>query len=484
MSFRMKKMHKKYWRCFSVLFVLLVLGTPGWAKKYSISLEIPDAADSIVFLAHYFNGQIFVDDTVRLDRQGKGIFEGDTLLDQGLYLIYLNKNRYSDFLMGSDQQFKIRHHFFSPDRFEITGSPDGELFNSYKIFLADLKVRQQKLINKRTEWQHNADSLKKINEELELLNQKVTGFWFAEADKYPDSFYGKFLLASYIPVPNEKDIPAQWTKNDSLRWVYEYNFRKNHYWDYLDLSDERFLRTPVLKPRLENYFDQVLLQRPDSVAPYAIKAIEKAKANSKTFRYVTTFLLNHFAKSQIMGMEAVFVRIAEKYYLSGLASWADSATIAGIGRQVVFKRNNLLGMKARELKMESWEGPHYSLYEVAADYTVLVFWEPDCGHCKKQIPELYTDVFLPLKEKKVVFFAVNSQTNREEWGKSINEHKLYDWINVWDPHNLTDFRINYDVQTTPIIYILDKDKRIIAKKIDSQTVKKMLEHLLDGKRVF
>ncbi len=482
MSFQMKKMHKKYWPSFSLLFLLLAFGKSGWSQEYSISLNIPDAVDSTIYLAHHFNGQIFVDDTLKLDHSGKGTFRGDSLLDQGLYLIYLNKDHFSDFMMGNDQKFEIKHRFSKPEELAIKGSQDGELFNSYKLFLVNLKEKQQALLNKRKEIQTNNDSLKQINEELELLNQTVTGFWFSEAKKYPDLFYSKFLLSNYIPVPEEKDIPENWLKNDSLRWMYEYNFRKNHYWDYLDVADERFLRTPVLKSRLENYFDQVLLQLPDSVVPCAIGTIEKSKANPKTFRYITTFLLNHFAQSQVMGMDAAFVKIAERYYLSGQANWADSATIASIGRQVAFKQNNLLGMKAKELKMESWEGPYFSLHEVKTDYTVLVFWEPGCGHCKKQIPELYNNVYLPLKDKNITFFAVNSQSKKEEWESFINEHKLYGWIHVWDPNDLNNFRINFDVQTTPVIYILDKDKKIIAKKIDPETVKKMLEYLLSGKR--
>jgi thiol-disulfide isomerase/thioredoxin len=474
-------MHKKYWNFFSFLLVLLMFAPTAWPQKYSISLTVPDAADSVIYLAHHFNGQIFVDDTVRLDPQGKGIFEGDSPLDQGMYLVYLNKDHFADFLLGSDQQFEIIHRFSKPEEFSVKGAQDTELFNSYRLFLSGLKVRQQELVARRKAAGDDENRLKQVHAELDELDRKVTGFWFSEAKKYPGLFYSKFLLSNYIPVLNEKDIPENWLKNDSLRWVYEYNFRKDHYWDYLDVSDERFLRTPVLKPRIESFFDKVLIQQPDSVIPYAIETIEKAKASPKSFRYITTFLLNHFAQSQVMGMDAAFVKIAEKYYLSGQANWADSATIASIGRQVVFKRNNLLGMKAKELKMESWEGPYFSLHEIKTEYTVLVFWEPDCGHCKKQIPELYNDVYLPLQDKSISYFAVNSQGKKEEWENFINEHKLYNWIHVWDPQDLNNFRINFDVQTTPIIYILDKDKKIIAKKIDPQTVKKILEHLVLGK---
>ena len=476
-------MHKKYWICFKLVSLLFIIINQGWAQKHSISLQIPDVADSTILLAHHFNGQIFVDDTIHLDMQGKGKFEGDSLLDQGLYMIYLDKDHFNDFLLGKEQVFEIYHSFTNPEKFKINGAKDGELFESYKFFLKDLKEKQQDLFNRKKALPEDSDSLKIVNAELEEMNTKVTEFWFSESKKYPNTFYSKFLLSSYIPSPKEEDIPVEWKKNDSLRWVYDYNFRKDHYWDYLDISDKRFLRTPVLKPRIDNYFDKVLLQKPDSVIPDVIKTIEKSKGNEITFRYMTNYLLNHFAQSQVMGMDAVFVKIAEDYYMTGQASWADSATIASIWRQIVFKRNNLLGMKAKELKMESIDGPFFSLHEIKTDYTVLVFWEPNCGHCKKQIPELYDKVFVPLKDKNVTFFVVNSQDKKDEWENFINDHKLYDWINVWDPTDINNFRINYDVQTTPMIYILDKDKKILAKKIDPETVKGILEYLFSGKKL-
>jgi hypothetical protein len=41
--------------------------------------------------------------------------------------------------------------------------------------------------------------------------------------------------------------------------------------------------------------------------------------------------------------------------------------------------------------------------------------------------------------------------------------------------NMPNFRQNYDVYQTPTIYLLDKDKRIVAKKITPEQVQDFME---------
>ena len=66
----------------------------------------------------------------------------------------------------------------------------------------------------------------------------------------------------------------------------------------------------------------------------------------------------------------------------------------------------------------------------------------------------------------------------EKWKKFIREYKL-EWINVADPQLHNNFRHEFDITTTPQIYLLDKDKKIKAKKIDVETLEKILDRDLN-----
>lgn len=156
--------------------------------------------------------------------------------------------------------------------------------------------------------------------------------------------------------------------------------------------------------------------------------------------------------------------------------------MANIKERVIKLQFNLLGMKSQDLMMETPEGAFVRLHEVDAPFTILYFWEPDCGHCKKITPLIKTEIYDKYKNIGVKVFAVCTQNQKEEWENAIADYNLFDFINCYDPNYQTNFRIYYDVYSTPIIYLLDKDKKIIAKRLDIDTIKTFLDHELENKK--
>jgi thiol-disulfide isomerase/thioredoxin len=277
-------------------------------------------------------------------------------------------------------------------------------------------------------------------------------------------------------------VPPAGCKNpDSLKWVVNYNFNKDHYWDNFNFKQTGMIRSPLIDSRLDKYIKNSILQIPDSFLRPTVALIEKAKASEEMFRYISLHRLNAAVTSEVMGMDKIFVGIAERYFLNGKAPWLDSAAIAKVKEKVMVTKPNLIGNLAPELKLPDSEGMFYSLRQMNSKYTVLLFWEPNCSHCKKTVPQLYKDLYLPLKDKGIDIYAVCTQNKREEWLKAISEYQLFDWTNVWDPLLTSNFRSLYDVFSTPVIYILDQKKKIIAKRLDVEIAVKFLNNQLEKK---
>ena len=120
------------------------------------------------------------------------------------------------------------------------------------------------------------------------------------------------------------------------------------------------------------------------------------------------------------------------------------------------------------------------LSDVKADYTILIFWDVDCGHCQKEIPkvlEVYNEL---LKEKKdVKVFSVYNQQELDKYLKYIDEKKL-DWINVYDGVHYNNLADKYDIFSTPVIYVLDKNKVIKARKIEVEQIKNIVNSIEAG----
>ncbi len=194
----------------------------------------------------------------------------------------------------------------------------------------------------------------------------------------------------------------------------------------------------------------------------------------KIYQFVAVYLFNHFRESEIMGHDAVIVKLADDIYLSGKADWVSKEFKDDLKKQVDLIRPNLIGKKAADLVMDSYSGIPVSLYDVRKDFTILYFWEPDCGHCQEATPKLKA-WYDKAKNNSIEVFAVCTQSDKAKWTKYIEDNKLT-WINGWDPKRSSHFDIYYNVQSTPMVYILDRNKKIIAKKLSVEDIGAFIEN--------
>jgi peroxiredoxin len=205
--------------------------------------------------------------------------------------------------------------------------------------------------------------------------------------------------------------------------------------------------------------------------------VELSETNRKVQQYVLVFLLDYYNKTELMGLDEMFVYVAEKYYLSGKAWWITDDFKKKLDERVMKIKPTLLGRKAPEIEAPMVSGEPTSLWHTDAKFTILTFYDPDCGHCKTAIPALGKVYQEKYADKDIAVFAMNTQVEFEKWKTFIDKNNL-NWINVWDPHRHSHFQINYDVSYTPIMFLLDRDKKIIAKKISLEDLEKILDNEL------
>ena len=283
------------------------------------------------------------------------------------------------------------------------------------------------------------------------------------------------LVKALLPVDvPDFPVPIGFANPDSVKWIRNYLYNKDHYFDNIDLTDERLLRTPILYSKLDAFFTNVLIQAPDSINREIDKLIKRCSPDYKVFQFVSVYLFNHFRESEIMGHDAVMVKLADDIYLSGKADWVTKEFKDDLRKQIDLIRPNLIGKKAENIVMDSYKGIFVSLYDVEKDFTILYFWEPDCGHCKEATPKLKVYYDKP-KDYSLEVFAVCTTSDKAKWTRYIEDNKLI-WINGWDPKRSSHFDYYYNVQSTPTVYILDKNKKIIAKKLSVEEIGSFIDN--------
>lgn len=452
--------------------------TPKTNKgKHRIEIKINGLKDTTLMLGYHFGASKYVQDTVKINSNGIALIQGDSLLHKGVYIAILPDKTNFDFLIDKDQSFSIET---SKDKLwenlKFKNSPLNTDFIAYQHFMKG-KQEQVLAIQKQMKADStNTELQKQSQEKLKAIDKAVKEEWKATREKNGGNMLSTLIALVETPTLPNFTIPAGVSNPDSVRWTMGYNYQKNHYWDNINLTDEGILRTPIFESRLKGYFTNILIQTPDSLNAEVDRFIAKTEGNKSTYQYVVSYLLNHFNQSNIMSHDAVFVHIAEKYYLSKKAQWATDDLMTKLKERVNRLRPNLVGKVAPNLVLESDNGEYIALNQVKAKYTVVYFWEPDCSHCQKETPILYK-FYNSVRDKGVQVYAIYTQYKKDEWTKYLTE-KGYDWINVWDANYNSNFRALYDITSTPTVFLLDKDKKIIAKKISVETLEQIVNDLL------
>jgi thiol-disulfide isomerase/thioredoxin len=455
-------------------------------KDYKISGEVTGLQDSTVMLAYYFGGKQYATDTANVIA-GRFTFEGDKELKGGMYLVVLSESKYFD-LIVSEQHFSFSTKLDNlVGAMTFTNSKENPPFYEYLNFITEM----QKQVTPIRQQLETAEGVTKTELKIEAqkIDSKVKAYRTNFLTNNSDKFFSKIVMATTeIEIP-ESPLDSAGNPDKS----FPYRFYKKHFWDNIDFSDERMLRTPIFFNKMDQYLDKLTAKHPDSINISADILVEKSRANTTIFQYVVSYITSNYERSKIMGMDAVFVHMVENYYITNQCTWVDSTELVKIADRAQKIAPNLIGRKASEFHdfygrpfMKDTLGIVHTLNEINADYTVLVFFGPTCGHCKKEMPKIkYNLDSLISAGYDIETFAVATEFDKKEWKKFINDQETGDWINVADinhddegnPVASSDWRDKYDIYSTPVIYLLDKEKKIIAKRITHKQIVEIITRL-------
>lgn len=461
------------------------------AQGYNIQITVPQMPGKNIILANYFEGKVYAVDTAKLDMKGVGSFtDSKKRLARGMYLLLFSNSNYFDLIIGDTQKFSIKSDTLDVIRnIEFVGSPENTAFRDFQRFMLEENQKSRKI---REEYDKDPD---KDKEEV----RKAYSARFDEADKevrayikqmvkqYPNSALATFANFTLSPeIPDFTKIVPENTKDRDMeirRQAYFYS--KKHFWDNTNFADSTLIRTPIFKNKLDEYFKNMVVIHPDSLYLSCVEILEKSRPCKPMFKYLMNYCLVYTFDNKIMGMDEAFVKLGQRYYVSGIVDWLDKDQMKKITDEVIKRQYNLLNHKAVDLKLPSLDGNWVSLYETKAPYILLLFWEPNCGHCKKQVPLAKKEIFERFGPHGLKVFSVNTHTNKKEWEEYIEKNELFDFINCWDPNRQSNYWTIYNVFSTPVMYLLDKDKKIIAKNLAIDQMVDLLkkEYQKQGKEI-
>jgi hypothetical protein len=470
-------------RFFSLLAFILI----AYAAKsqHQVTLQTPNYTSGLAYLTYYYGKNLSIQDSALINGKGVAVFKGPQKLLPGIYsIVFPGQRRAVDFLLDKEQVITVKADTADViNKTVVTGSKENILFQQYKKFIdvkgRQLQAEQQAYNNSKTK----ADSVlhennyKRFNNELNQYRENVI-------KQYPQS-----MLAALFKSMKEPGFLMEHplTKQDSLNNYYYY---KKHYWDGVNFMDDRIIRTPFFLPRVERYFRDILTPAADTIIKEADYLLLLARTNNEMYKFLLNWLTDEYMYPRYMGQDAVFVHLFEKYHSKGISTWLNEKQLTAISNRAYMLMANLIGEKAADLDMVDSSGKPSPLYGVDAKYTIVVFWDPNCGHCKEEVPRLDSFFRAKWKAEGVRMYGVLSEEDRKKWVEFIREHDLKDWIHVYQTEETkkaiadsqrAGYKQLYDVTQTPTLYLLDKEKRIIGKKLTPQQLDELLQTKIKNK---
>lgn len=454
-----------------LLFIFASLHSQA-QNAYEITANIKPFTKGSLYLGYHFGNKQYLLDSAKINESGDAVFTGPKKLQGGIYMIiYPEKNNWVECIIDQQQKFRLQTDTSNPIlQLQFTGSNDNMLFSVYQKKSMEIgkKIGQLRAASAQAKTPAANDS---INTKIRSLNHEMLAYRNAFQIEYP-----AHLLSTIFNLLKDPEVPPA-AKHPGGKYdsIYAYQYYKSHYWDGISFTDERLMRTPVLQPRFDRYFNNILPQMSDSLIVYADQILKASKPNEEMFKYFLSSLTDKYVNPQYMGQDAVFVHLFEKYYLTGAAdAWMSEAY-----KKYVFDRGysmmaNVIGKRAADLPMIDTLGNKFSLYAQQGPFTVLCFWDPTCGHCQEEVPKVDSIFQSKWKKQGVKLIGIMTDGGKDNWLKFIREHKLKDWVHIYQTEEAREkliaagqpgYRQLYDVYQTPMLYLLDKEKNIAAKKL-------------------
>ena len=475
---------------------------------YEITIDLKNCNDTLAYLTFYRFDKTLIKDTCTTIKNGRIVFNGKTKLPKGIYsLVSQQKSILFDFFIDDDtQKLHLKSEYgptISKDLTALNSDRENEFFN-YIRFLGDQNkaFMEYKQSHPLTTQKDSLDLTDKQNE----LEQSIVDY----ENQFINRFKGTFI-ADVVNLKTEKklkDIPKK--ADGTPDYDVSYKYYKDNFWRNVDFKDEGMVHNPFLFNKLKTYLDNVVVKHPDSVCVEIDRILAKSKPETLIYKLMLAHLTYTYETSKIMGFDKVFVHLSDNYFKTGKAKgiYEDDDVVQRIIKRADKLKPLLIGAKAIDLSMiraedfpkmkamgfedaknsEEMTKVFYrnvnevnkmwvKLSDVKAEYTILVFWDVDCGHCQKEIPKLVSAYNEMTNEKKdVKVFSVYMQHEGDKYLKYIADNKL-PFINVYDGAHYNNAIEKYDVYSTPVIYILDKNKVIKAKRIEADKVKEIIQSL-------
>lgn len=254
------------------------------------------------------------------------------------------------------------------------------------------------------------------------------------------------------------------------------DYMREHFWDKFDFTDTLYItkadRTKMLRVYASFVSNFVGASDPEPIRQLMLKA----SVSKPMMEYFVGLSEEIFAdpnsplRNDELYMAVLDAQIASPHY-DEYEKLIPQATLHILSQ-------NRINHTANDFRYTLASGRVGNLHSLKADFIILYFNNPDCPMCRQITASLRESPLISSlqREGKLQILSLYPDEDVELWFEHVDELPKQ-WINAYDKELRIDSQNLYDLRAIPSLYLLDGQKKVLAK--DATSVE-FLEQLLLG----
>jgi peroxiredoxin len=455
------------------IFTILSFSTLCAQKTTHFTVKIEGYTEGVAKLLGCYVDETYLADSAKIDTQGQFSFtRADSYVEGMYYILTPDRDNFSFFIANGENNFTLKTKRGAlTQAMQTEGTLENQLYFDNLKYQITLEQKFNVNAQKLQALSPNSPQWNELQKEQQTMLENRDNLVADLVKQYPKAFFPKFKIAGQNPK-----LRVSYTSNgtmDSTKTMANYRY---DWWNDVDFSDERLIRTPVFFNKMKKYVTELTYQIPDSIIAAADYFIDKTLNTKELFNVAANWTAYQYKPglSKVMDGEAIYSHIILKYFTPDKTYWMKPEELKSVRESAQNMRSSLIGMVGQNVQAKDKNGVMRSIYDIKTPYKVVYIYTPDCEHCQEETPRL-RKVYDTWKSRGLeIFSIVMNPKSREEWQGFAQKFGV-NWIDVSDPSVISRYHEKYHIDITPELYLLDKDNRIIAKNLKPNQLPEVLE---------
>jgi thiol-disulfide isomerase/thioredoxin len=380
---------------------------------------------------------------------------------KGMYYLGESLADLKPILLGTEAMVKLKGSSAKASEFEIV---DSKLNKEYEALLVKIQSDNQYFMTLLGDFAKNKDN----EEELNKLRKKMEIEDKVKKDRLDSLVAAKSELARIMALNTFQSY-----QNNGVPGQTEGTYFANTFFQFVDFKDTTYANLPFYYENIKNYamaLTQMGLQNAQQQA-FIDSILVQIPDSSKNYKpTVVGAMLGTMSRNN-----ALFLRYADIYTkkFKGEYEMLDKFVME---QTIKLKGAAGEGTLAPDLKAPNPEGIEKSLSEMRGKYVLIDFWASWCGPCRRENPNVVR-LYNKYKDKGFDILGVSLDNNKKRWVDAIAKDQLT-WTHISDLKGWSSMLAKpYGVRGIPYTVLVDKEGRIIAKRLRGASLEAKLKQL-------